>query len=91
MAAILALPRLGKVQFLEGFALGSAVVDAGFGRVKAYLLALFYSISTPLGIAIGEAPFNPKIASCSHCFRCCSSKPGHGPDLPQGKGHGHLK
>jgi hypothetical protein len=44
------------VQFLEGFALGSAVVDAGIGNIKAYMMALFYSLSTPLGIAIGEAP-----------------------------------
>ncbi len=44
------------LQFLEGFALGSAVVEAGFGAAKAYGLALFYSLSTPLGIAIGEPP-----------------------------------
>lgn len=42
------------MQFLEGFALGSAVVEAGFGALKAALLAISYSLSTPLGIAIGR-------------------------------------
>jgi zinc transporter ZupT len=41
-------------QFLEGVALGVATVDAEMKRAKGWLLAAFYSITTPAGIAIGE-------------------------------------
>ena len=47
-------PRLPPPQFLEGFALGSAVAAAGIHAAKALALAAFYTLSTPLGVAVGE-------------------------------------
>lgn len=41
-------------QFFEGFAIGSAVVDSGMGAVKSMLMGLAYSVTTPIGIAVGE-------------------------------------
>lgn len=40
-------------QFLEGFALGSATVEAGIGMKRALYLAGIYALTTPIGIAIG--------------------------------------
>lgn len=42
------------LQFFEGFAIGSAVVDSGLGLMKSVLAGAIYSITTPLGIAVGE-------------------------------------
>ncbi len=39
---------------LQGFAIGSAVVDSGLGVVKSLIMGLAYAITTPVGIAIGE-------------------------------------
>lgn len=41
-------------QFFEGFAIGSAVVDSGLGVMKSMLAGAIYSVTTPLGIAVGE-------------------------------------
>jgi zinc transporter 1/2/3 len=50
------LVALSLHQFFEGFAIGSAVVDSGLGVLKSLVLALAYSITTPIGIAVGEPP-----------------------------------
>ncbi|KAL4541947.1 hypothetical protein Ndes2437B_g06272 [Nannochloris sp. 'desiccata'] len=42
-------------QMLEGVALGSAAVDAGLGRKAYAILVLVFSLTTPLGTAIGIA------------------------------------
>lgn len=42
-------------QLFEGVALGCRVAEAGFSRVNALLMALVFSVSAPLGIAIGIA------------------------------------
>jgi zinc transporter 1/2/3 len=49
------LAALSFHQLFEGFALGSAAVDAGLSSLKCSLLGLAYSVTTPVGIAIGEA------------------------------------
>lgn len=41
-------------QFFEGFALASAAVDAALGTAKCIIMAVAYSVTTPVGIAIGE-------------------------------------
>ena len=41
-------------QFFEGLALGSAAIEAGIDTSKALLVALTYSLSTPVGTALGE-------------------------------------
>ena len=40
-------------QFFEGLAIGTAAVDAGLGSGKTTILGLAYSVTTPVGIAIG--------------------------------------
>lgn len=40
-------------QFFEGFAIGSASVDTGLGWAKSAVLVGIYSLTTPVGIAIG--------------------------------------
>jgi zinc transporter 1/2/3 len=40
-------------QFLEGVSLGSVVNVAGFSKVKGLGMVLIYSLTTPVGIAIG--------------------------------------
>jgi len=47
-------PQLCPTQFFEGFAIGSAVVDSGLGLWKSVMAGAIYSITTPLGIAVGE-------------------------------------
>lgn len=47
-------PPVLPLQFFEGFAIGSAVVDSGLGVMKSCMMGLAYSITTPLGIAIGK-------------------------------------
>jgi zinc transporter 1/2/3 len=42
-------------QMLEGVALGSAAVDAGLGRKAYAILVLVFSLTTPLGTAVGIA------------------------------------
>lgn len=49
------LVALAFHQFFEGFAIGSAVVDSGLGLMKSVLAGAIYSITTPLGIAVGIA------------------------------------
>lgn len=49
-------------QAFEGFAIGAAAVDAGLGQAKSMLLAGIYSLTTPVGIAIGigvRSSYNP--------------------------------
>lgn len=40
-------------QFLEGVSLGSVVNVAGFAKLKGLSMVLLYSLTTPIGIAIG--------------------------------------
>eukprot|EP00243_Klebsormidium_subtile_P004781 TRINITY_DN18936_c0_g1_i1.p1 TRINITY_DN18936_c0_g1~~TRINITY_DN18936_c0_g1_i1.p1 ORF type:complete len:350 (+),score=63.66 TRINITY_DN18936_c0_g1_i1:307-1356(+) len=40
-------------QFFEGVALGSCIVEASYKAMTTFLLALFFAITTPVGIAIG--------------------------------------
>ncbi|KAI3438305.1 hypothetical protein D9Q98_000739 [Chlorella vulgaris] len=47
------LVALSFHQFFEGFAIGSAVVDAGLGPLRSMLMGLAYAVTTPIGIAIG--------------------------------------
>ncbi|KAH7415200.1 hypothetical protein KP509_14G032300 [Ceratopteris richardii] len=42
-------------QFFEGIALGSCIAQAGYRRRASALMAFFFSVTTPLGIAIGMA------------------------------------
>ncbi|KAI7846040.1 hypothetical protein COHA_000407 [Chlorella ohadii] len=49
------LVALAFHQFFEGFAIGSAVVDSGLGLWKSVMAGAIYSITTPLGIAVGIA------------------------------------
>lgn len=42
-------------QFFEGFAIGSAAVDSGLGAKKSFVMGVVYSLTTPVGIAIGVA------------------------------------
>lgn len=59
------LPPPRTLQFFEGFALGSAAVDAGLGAARAALMGLAYSVTTPVGIAIGEATSGISPLRCS--------------------------
>jgi zinc transporter 1/2/3 len=40
-------------QFLEGVSLGSVVAMAGFARAKSVFMVILYSLTTPIGTAIG--------------------------------------
>eukprot|EP00250_Pteridium_aquilinum_P015276 c22488_g1_i1 orf=166-1323(-) len=40
-------------QFFEGMALGSCIAQAGYKRRASALMAFFFSVTTPVGIAIG--------------------------------------
>ncbi|XP_020270777.1 zinc transporter 7-like [Asparagus officinalis] len=40
-------------QFFEGFALGGCISQAGFHNLKTVLMAFFFAITTPGGIALG--------------------------------------
>ncbi|PHT37077.1 hypothetical protein CQW23_24777, partial [Capsicum baccatum] len=40
-------------QFFEGFALGGCISQAQFNSLKSTIMAIFFAITTPLGIAIG--------------------------------------
>ena len=42
------------LQLFEGFAIGSAAVNSGLTTTKIFLLGLIYSVTTPVGIAVGE-------------------------------------
>jgi len=42
-------------QLLEGVALGSATAESGLGNKMVLIFASFYSITTPIGIAVGIA------------------------------------
>lgn len=49
-------------QFFEGFALGSCISEAQFKTSSATIMACFFALTTPLGVAIGTAiasNFNP--------------------------------
>lgn len=49
-------------QFFEGFALGGCVSQAGFKSLSAFMMACFFAITTPAGIAIGtgvSSVYNP--------------------------------
>jgi len=58
-------PLMGALtfhQFFEGFALGGCVSQAGFKSFSAFLMACFFAITTPAGIAIGtgvSSVYNP--------------------------------
>ena len=47
------IPALSFHQFFEGFALGARLASVGFTGCNELLLTLIYSLSAPLGIAIG--------------------------------------
>lgn len=49
----LPLAAHSRLQFFEGWAIGSAAVDAGISSAKATLLGVVYSLTTPCGIAVG--------------------------------------
>lgn len=55
-------PSSSSLQFFEGLALGSAAIQAGLATSKSVFVALTYSISTPVGTAIGELAL---------CFESC--------------------
>ncbi|XP_022962014.1 zinc transporter 4, chloroplastic-like [Cucurbita moschata] len=49
-------------QFFEGFALGGCISQAQFNTLSTSLMAVFFAITTPIGIAIGTAvasTYNP--------------------------------
>eukprot|EP01018_Ginkgo_biloba_P016304 Gb_40187 [translate_table: standard] len=49
-------------QFFEGFALGGCISQAGFKSLSAAMMACFFAITTPTGIAIGigiSSVYNP--------------------------------
>lgn len=49
-------------QFFEGFALGGCISEAQFKTLSATIMACFFGLTTPLGVAIGTAissNFNP--------------------------------
>lgn len=51
-------PLIGALsfhQFFEGFALGGCISQARFKTFHATLMACFFAITTPMGIAIGTA------------------------------------
>ena len=47
------IPALVFHQFFEGFALGARLAEVGFSRLNELALMLIYSLSAPIGIAIG--------------------------------------
>ncbi|KAL2517861.1 zinc transporter 4 precursor [Abeliophyllum distichum] len=59
-------PLIGALsfhQFFEGFALGGCISHAHFRMLKTTLMACFFALTTPLGIAIGIAissSYNPE-------------------------------
>jgi hypothetical protein len=69
------LVALSFHQFFEGFAIGSAAVDSGLGAVQACAMGLVFSITTPAGIAVGEACRLLLEAACTCAGnggnRCC--------------------
>lgn len=42
-----------STQFFEGLAIGASAVSIGLGFGRSLLLGLIYSLTTPIGIAIG--------------------------------------
>ncbi|KAG8381813.1 hypothetical protein BUALT_Bualt05G0011900 [Buddleja alternifolia] len=49
-------PLIGALsfhQFFEGFALGGCITQANFTTLKSTIMACFFAITTPVGIAIG--------------------------------------
>lgn len=49
-------------QFFEGFALGGCISEAKFKTSSATIMACFFALTTPLGVAIGTliaSNFNP--------------------------------
>lgn len=58
-------PLIGALsfhQFFEGFALGGCISQAQFKTLHATLMACFFAITTPMGIAIGagiSSVYNP--------------------------------
>ncbi|KAJ1375813.1 Zinc/iron permease [Sesbania bispinosa] len=49
-------------QFFEGFALGGCIAEAQFKTLSATIMACFFGLTTPLGVAIGTgiaSIFNP--------------------------------
>ena len=47
------IPALSFHQLFEGFAMGSQIASVGFKSWKAIVLALIYTVSAPVGVAIG--------------------------------------
>ncbi|KJE97040.1 ZIP zinc transporter [Capsaspora owczarzaki ATCC 30864] len=47
------IPALVFHQFFEGIALGARLVECNFSKLNEFLLAFIYSVSAPVGIAIG--------------------------------------
>ncbi|MQM12744.1 hypothetical protein Taro_045662 [Colocasia esculenta] len=49
-------------QFFEGFALGGCISQAQFGGMAAATMAIFFAVTTPVGIAVGavlSSSYNP--------------------------------
>ncbi|GAU34459.1 hypothetical protein TSUD_06700 [Trifolium subterraneum] len=49
-------------QFFEGFALGGCISEAKFNTLSATIMACFFALTTPIGVAIGTciaSNFNP--------------------------------
>jgi len=40
-------------QFFEGFALGGCIAEAGFKKASTVIMACFFALTTPGGIAVG--------------------------------------
>ncbi len=60
-------------QLFEGLAIGSAAVDAGLGALRCAALGVAYSVTTPLGIAIGAA-CTTRCNMTRHNTGCCFIK-----------------
>ena len=59
-----------SLQLFEGFAIGSAAVNSGLTIMKSFILGLIYSITTPVGIAVGE--WRPACSACWQHFVACA-------------------
>ncbi|XP_009615465.1 zinc transporter 4, chloroplastic [Nicotiana tomentosiformis] len=56
------LVALSFHQFFEGFALGGCISQAQFNSLRSTIMATFFAVTTPLGIAIGilaSSSYNP--------------------------------
>jgi len=62
------IPALSFHQFFEGLAMGSQISSVGFTSWKSILLAIVYSLSAPIGVAIGigiRSSYNPSDPAAS--------------------------